>query len=89
MSCLPPSAKNLSPAYKIRDVNAAVSGITESGSVSVSSVKELDLGRGVVSAQLELPHELFYTTLSQQSGLDIKDDGDLFSATVTAVKGQA
>ena len=70
---------NLSPAYKIRDVNDAVAGITESDSVSTSTVKELDLGRGVVSAQLELPHELFYTTLSQQSGLDIKDDGDLFS----------
>ncbi len=71
--------KNLDPASKIRDVNAAVAGIAESGSVSVSSVREMDLGRGVVSATLELPHELFYTTLSEQSGLDIKDDGDLFS----------
>jgi stage IV sporulation protein A len=71
--------KNLDPAYKIRDVSAAVAGIADSGSVSVSNIREMDLGRGVVSAQLELPHELFYTTLSQQSGLEVKDDGDLFS----------
>ncbi len=71
--------KNLNSAYKIRDVNTAVAAIAESGSVSMSSVREMDLGRGVVAATLELPHELFYTTLSEQSGLDIKDDGDLFS----------
>jgi len=39
----------------------------------------MDLGRGVVTATLELPHELFYNTLSEQSGLEINDDGDLIS----------
>ena len=52
--------KNLNSAYKIRDVNTAVAAIAESGSVSMSSVREMDLGRGVVAATLELPHELFY-----------------------------
>ena len=70
---------NLDPAYRIRDVSGAVAAIADSGSVSVSNVREMDLGRGVVSATLELPHELFYTTLSEQSGLEIRDDGDLFS----------
>ena len=39
----------------------------------------MDLGTGVVNAAVELPHELFYETLSEQSGLEVRDDGDLIS----------
>ncbi len=71
--------KSLTPAYRIKDVEASVSAMVESASVSNAAVRDMDLGRGVVSATLELPHELFYNTLSEQSGLDVKDDGDLIS----------
>ena len=37
----------------------------------------MDLGRGVASAELQLPRELFYQTLSTQSGFSVSDDGDL------------
>lgn len=77
---------NLSSAYRIRDVENAISGIGDSNTVSLAAVREMDLGRGTVTATLELPHELFYTTLSEQSGLDIKDDGDLISLLVQLSK---
>ena len=71
--------KSLQPAYRIKDVDAAVSTIGESNNISLASLRDMDLGRGVVTATLELPHELFYNTLSEQSGLEVRDDGDLIS----------
>lgn len=37
----------------------------------------MDLGQGVAQASIRLPRGLFYTTLSQRSGLSVSDDGDL------------
>lgn len=71
--------KCLTPAYRIKDVDSAVASIGESNNVSLAAVRDMDLGRGVVTATLELPHTLFYDTLSEQSGLEIQDDGDLIS----------
>ena len=39
----------------------------------------IDLGTGLAAAVLDLPRALFYHTLSQQSGFQIQDDGDLVS----------
>lgn len=71
--------QNFNTAYKIRDVDSAVATMGETPNVSLAAVRDIDLGRGVVTANLELPHSLFYATLSEQSGLEIKDDGDLIS----------
>lgn len=42
-------------------------------------VTNIDLGTGLAAAVLELPRALFYDTLSQQSGFQIGDDGDLMA----------
>ena len=47
--------------------------------ISEAAVTSIDLGTGVAAAVLHLPRELFYQTLSQQSGFDVADDGDLMS----------
>ena len=47
--------------------------------VSGVNILAIDLGAGVAKAGLELPRALFYQTLSQQSGFQIADDGDLVS----------
>ena len=47
--------------------------------VSQAKVNAIDLGTGLASAVLELPRALFYHTLSQQSGFQIGDDGDLMA----------
>jgi stage IV sporulation protein A len=71
--------KYLNTAYRIKDVDPAVAAIAGSPNISLASVRDMDLGNGVVTANLELPHELFYNTLSEQSGLEVRDDGDLIS----------
>ena len=64
---------------RIRDVDGAVGSMRECEQVSEARVTAIDLGAGLASAVLELPRSLFYETLSQQSGFQIGDDGDLMA----------
>lgn len=64
---------------RIRDVQAAMDAIAAWEQVSGAQINAIDLGTGVAQARLELPRTLFYQTLSEQSGFQIGDDGDLVS----------
>ena len=68
-----------SDLYRIRDVEQTVRSIKECEEVSDARVTSIDLGTGLAAAVLDLPRALFYHTLSQQSGFQIQDDGDLVS----------
>ena len=70
------SSNNL---YRIRDASAAVLAMSGQEAVESAVIKEINLGNGVIIAKIELPRELFYKTLSEQSGFDVDDDGDLMS----------
>ena len=63
----------------IREVDRAVKAMGQCDDISEAKITGIQLGTGVVSAELRLPRELFYRTLSEQSGFDIADDGDLMS----------
>ncbi len=62
---------------RIRDVEKTVGAIGECDTVSGVRITSISLGTGLAVAQLELPRSLFYETLSQQSGFEVHDDGDL------------
>ncbi len=47
--------------------------------ISSARVTGINLGTGVAAAVIELPRELFYKTLAEQSGFEIGDDGDLIT----------
>ncbi len=61
----------------IREVEPAVAEMGKQENISLARVLSMDLGRGVASAELQLPRELFYQTLSDASGFTVADDGDL------------
>lgn len=62
---------------RLRDADAALDRIGRCDMISRVSVREIEAGTGAVYAQAELPDELFYATVSERSGFDVKDDGDL------------
>lgn len=62
---------------RIRDVEHAIAQIGTCAQVSEARVTSISLGTGLAVARLELPRSLFYGTLSQQSGFQVRDDGDL------------
>ena len=71
--------ENTGSLHCIREVQGAISAIGGCESVSSARIKSIQLGTGVAAAELQLPRALFYRTLSEQSGFDVKDDGDLLS----------
>lgn len=64
---------------RIRDMDGCLKAIKECEAISRAEIIEMDLAVGKVLVSIELPRELFYSTLSGESGFDIKDDGDLMS----------
>ena len=64
---------------RICDAEAVAQELAADENVSAYSMCKADLGRGIVSILLDAPRELFYGTLSDQSGFDVRDDGDLIS----------
>lgn len=64
---------------RMRDVQTCVEQMGKCESISRAGILSMDLGTGVACAELELPRSLFYETLSQQSGFQVRDDGDLVS----------
>ena len=69
--------EELASVRRLRDVESAISAMAEHENVGSIAINKMDMGSGVAAATLELPRELFYSTVSEQCGLDIRDDGDL------------
>ena len=64
---------------RLRDAEHSVSAMGDREGISHAVLNKMDMGSGVVTATLDLPRELFYSTVSEQCGLEIRDDGDLIS----------
>lgn len=64
---------------RIRDVFSVVDKLGQNENISEARIRELSLGTGDAMVNLELPREMYYKTISEESGFDIKDDGDLMS----------
>ena len=62
---------------RLRDVESAITAMGERDGISSAMLNRMDMGSGMVTATLDLPRSLFYTTVSEQCGLEIRDDGDL------------
>ena len=64
---------------KIQDCYIMADSILENGRISMAKVTGTDLGTGKVSLELQLPRSLYYETISEQTGLVIRNDADLIS----------
>lgn len=65
--------------HHIREIDSVIAALGQRESISDAKLTGIDLGTGIASAELRLPRELFYQTLSEQSGFSVADDGDLMS----------
>ena len=72
----------------IRDLEGYLSLIESDERVGDIKMREMNLGIGAARVEIRLPKALFYATLSQRSGLQITDDGDLMDllTQLSAVK---
>ncbi|MBR6738637.1 MAG: stage IV sporulation protein A [Oscillospiraceae bacterium] len=70
---------NSGDLHCIREVSALTKALMECESIRTAELLEIHPGSGAASIALHLPRELFYETLSAQSGFHVSDDGDLMS----------
>jgi stage IV sporulation protein A len=63
--------------HHIREMDQFTGALGAEETVESARLRSVDLGTGVVAAEIVLPRALFYQTLSERSGLRVTDDGDL------------
>lgn len=75
-------------AEKIRDCFTVAENLAENEKISCAKISSSDLGNGAVSIDVQLPRTIYYSTISEQTGIVIKNDGDLISTLceMSAVK---
>ena len=62
---------------RISDLQPCMALLAQGEIVESASSSDIDLGSGVAQVEIRLPRRMFFETLSQQSGLQVGDDGDL------------
>ena len=62
---------------KLRDRNAMMEKLGECPLVSKVQMTGEDLGKGTTRIRLELPRTLYYELLTERTGVEIENDGDL------------
>ena len=60
---------------RLRDAEGAVLAMGDREEVSSAVLNRMDMGSGVVTATLDLPRGLFYSTVSERCGLEIGEAG--------------
>lgn len=80
--------ENFSEIEKYRDVQKAIENISEKEEILSAEKNSSTFGEGSVSVSLVLPRELYYQSISEETGVMIRNDGELFSALseMSAVK---
>ena len=63
----------------IRDMDGFVAGLSECDKLSGARLRDMDMGTGRASVELDMPRALFYETVGEMSGFEIGDDGDLIA----------
>lgn len=76
--------------YHIRDISNCLQALRENENIASTSIRSINLGIGIAEAEIQLPREAFYQTISQQSGLTVNDDGDVMQllTELGRVKGE-
>ena len=62
---------------KMKQVKECMQGLTDCEYISDVKTDEIDLGEGIVTITVSTPKSLYYSILSEQSGIEIHNDGDL------------
>ena len=80
--------ESYSGVSKIKDCYTSVDKLSEYEDISEVKVSKSDLGCGAIEVNVRLPRVLYYKTISEQTGIEVKNDGDLITtlSEMSAVK---
>ncbi len=67
----------------LKDVSNCTNRISQTEIIDNTSVEDIQLGSGIVNIKINLKDDLFYSTLSEITGVTIQNEGDLFGIITT------
>ncbi|MBO8159563.1 stage IV sporulation protein A [Thermosyntropha sp.] len=67
----------LNEIQKVKDIEKAISKLSDIENISYVSLKEMNLGTGIASIDVEVPEEMFYRCLSDVSGFTVEGTHDI------------
>lgn len=62
---------------RISQVKDFANSVSECDNLESAQLLSVDLGVGSAKVQLNLPRQLFFNIISEETGIDVRDDGDL------------
>ena len=80
--------KSAGKIEKIRQVQDIMQELDNCEYINSTEIKSLDLGRGFATIGINIDSKLFYKVLSEESGIDITDECELFSCVKELSKKQ-
>ena len=66
-------------ANVLKDVSLCANSIKQTDIISNTSISDIQLGSGNVNVEITLREELFYNVLTEITGVNVTNEGDLFS----------
>ena len=80
--------ESCSEICKIKDCYDSVDKLAQYENISEVNVSKSDLGCGAVEVNVRLPRKLYYKTISEQTGIEVNNDGDLITtlSEMSAIK---
>lgn len=66
----------------LREINDGISGIQKTEIIQKTTVESINLGNGSITVDITMKEELFYKVLTEISGVEVQNEGDLF-VTIT------
>ena len=78
--------KSFAETRRLKDIDENYFKLEECDNIKKANVEEINLGTGVVSVKAELNDSLFYNVLSDITGVNIKNEGELFSCISSFAK---
>lgn len=71
--------ESYSGVCKIKDCYTSVDKLSEYENISEVKISKSDLGCGSMEVNVRLPRVLYYKTISEQTGIEVRNDGDLIT----------
>ena len=62
----------------IKEVSACTSQISKTDIISQTNIDNIQLGNGTINVSINLRDDLFYSVLTEMTGVEINNEGDLF-----------
>ena len=66
------------PVQVLKDISTCVSSIAHTDIIEKTDISDIQLGTGKVNITITLKEELFYQVLTEITGVEISNEGDLF-----------